>query len=113
LKDDKFEGKVNPLAVYGPNAALHLKRETSFEDCPDIVVNSIYDPETEELPGFENQVSHHGGLGGPQNHPFIYHPKELKTNGQPIITAVGAYHVLRGWRDQLQATPLEPPQQPA
>jgi hypothetical protein len=107
LNDDKFEGKENPLAPYGPNAALHLRRETSFADCPDLVVNSVYNPETEELPGFENQVSHHGGLGGPQNHPFIFHPKTLKTNGEPIVTAVGAYHVLRGWRDELQGKPLE------
>lgn len=104
LKDDSLEGTVNPLAPFGPNAALHLRRESSFVDCPDIIVNARYDPATGELCGFENQVSHHGGLGGPQNHPFIFHPKELKVGDEPIVTAVGAYRVLRSWRDELQGT---------
>lgn len=105
LKDDTVEG-VNPLAPFGPNAALHVKRESSFVDCPDIVVNSKYDPATGELCGFENQVSHHGGLGGPQTHPFIFHPRTLKEGDEPIISAVGAYRVLRGWRDELQNLPV-------
>lgn len=109
LKDDSVDGKVNPLSPFGPNAALHVKRESGFVDCPDIMVNSKYDSETGELCGFENQVSHHGGLGGPQNHPFIFHPKELKAGDQPIITAVGAYRILRGWRNELQGSvSLEP-----
>lgn len=107
LDDGKVEG-VNPLAPYGPNALRHARREMSFDDSPDIIVNSKIDAQTQELPGFENQVSHHGGLGGPQNHPFIYHPRDLKTDGAEVITAVGAYHVLRDWRDQLQN--IVPPQ---
>jgi len=65
LSDDHVDGKVDPLAVFGPNAADHLRRETSFSNCPDLVVSSVYDPATQEMPGFENQVSHHGGMGGP------------------------------------------------
>ena len=101
VRDGKVEGH-NPLAQYGPNALAHVRREMSFEDSPDIVVNSILDPQTQEMPGFENQVSHHGGLGGPQNHPFIFHPRELPATPTPILTAVGAYGVLRQWRDTLQ-----------
>jgi hypothetical protein len=102
LKDDKVEG-VNPLTPYGPNAARHIRRESSFSNCPDILVNTVYDPETELMFCLENQVSHHGSLGGPQNHAFVLHPTSLSTGDEPIVTAEGLYRVMRGWRDQLQS----------
>lgn len=104
LDDDMVEGE-DPLLPYGPNASRHLKREAGFASCPDILVNAVYDPDTQEMCGFENQVSHHGGLGGPQNHAFVMHPVSLVPAEEPIITAVGLYRVLRGWRDQAQGLP--------
>jgi hypothetical protein len=101
LTDDKVEGE-DPLAIYGPNAARHLKRENGFPNCPDILVNSTYDPQTQELPGFENQVSHHGGLGGPQCHPFLLYPAVLPVEDEPIVTAVSLYRVMHSWREQTQ-----------
>jgi hypothetical protein len=101
LDDDKVE-RENPLAPYGPNAARHLRREASFSSCPDILVNAVYDPKTQEACCFENQVSHHGGLGGPQNFAFVLHPTSLPAGDEPIITAVGLYRVMRGWREQAQ-----------
>ncbi len=101
LVDDKVEG-TDPLAVFGPNAARHLRRESSFSNCPDLLVNTVYDPETQELAGFENQVSHHGGMGGPQNHPFILRPVSLPYDGTPVIGAESVHHLLRGWREQVQ-----------
>jgi len=103
LDDGKVEGQ-DPLIPYGPNAARHLLRETNFVNCPDILVNSTYDPLTQEMCGFENQVSHHGGLGGPQNHAFILHPTSLDSGDEPVVTAVGAHRLLRGWRDQVQGS---------
>jgi putative membrane protein len=102
LDHDKVEGE-DPLLPYGSNAARHLKRQAAFATCPDLLVNSAYDPQTQEMCGFENQVSHHGGLGGPQNHAFVLHPVSLPTSSEPIVTAEGLYRVLRGWRDQVQA----------
>jgi hypothetical protein len=101
LKDDKIEGE-NPLIPYGPNAARHLKRESSFSNCPDLLVNTVYNPDSQEMYCFENQVSHHGSLGGPQNHPFVLHPTSLLTGEEPIVTAEGLYRVMRSWRDQAQ-----------
>ena len=101
LDSDTYEGE-NPLKNYGPNAAAHLRRESSFASCPDIIVNTAYDPLTGELCSFENQVSHHGGLGGPQNFPFIFHPVSLPVNGQPLVGAVQVYQLLKGWRDAVQ-----------
>ncbi|MFN8484189.1 MAG: phage holin family protein [Anaerolineae bacterium] len=96
---------ADPLAVYGPGAAAKVKRESSFPNCPDILVNTTYDPTTQELCGFENQASHHGGLGGPQNHPFIFYPAELPYDGTPVIGAMNVHRLLRGWREQVQALP--------
>jgi len=101
LDDDRVDG-VDPLLPFGPNAARHLRREAGFEDCPDLLVNAVYDPQTQEACCFENQVSHHGGLGGPQNYAFLLHPVSLSAGAEPIVTAVGLHRVLRGWRDQLQ-----------
>jgi len=98
LSDGKVEGE-DPLKPFGANAARHLKRENGFSNCPDILLNTTYDPQTQELPGFENQVSHHGGLGGPQCHPFLLHPTSLPVGDEPIVTAVGLYKVLHGWRE--------------
>ncbi len=100
----KVEGE-DPLLPYGPNAARHMKREASFANCPDILVNAVYDPQTQEACCFENQVSHHGGLGGPQNHAFVLHPVILPPGDEPIVTAEGLYRVMRGWRDQVQGLP--------
>jgi CobQ-like glutamine amidotransferase family enzyme len=83
LADDHVDG-IDPIAVYGPNAPRHLRRESSYSNCPDLVVNTLYDPETQELAGFENQAAT-TGLGGPQNHAFILSPVELPYNGSPII----------------------------
>jgi uncharacterized membrane protein YvlD (DUF360 family) len=105
LDDDKVEGK-DPLAVFTPNAVRHLRRETGFVDCPDLLVNTAYDPVSEELPGFENQASHHGGLGGPQNFPFLLHPAALPVKDEPILGAPALHRVLRGWREQIQG--IEP-----
>jgi hypothetical protein len=101
LDDGKVDGD-DPLLPYGPNAARHLKREAGFTNCPDLLVNAVYDPQTQLMCGFENQVSHHGGLGGPQNHAFVLHPVSLSAGDEPIVTAEGLYRVLRGWRDQVQ-----------
>jgi putative membrane protein len=101
LKDDKIEGE-NPLIHYGPNAARHLKRESSFANCPDLLVNTVYNPDTQEMYCYENQASHHGSLGGSQNHPFVLHPISLVAGEEPIVTAEGLYRVMRGWRDRAQ-----------
>jgi len=100
LSDNKVEGK-DPLKPFGPNSARHLMRENGFSNCPDILVNTTYNPQNDELPGFENQVSHHGGLGGPQCHPFLLYPANLSVGNKPIVTAVSLHKILRGWREQV------------
>jgi putative membrane protein len=102
LEDGKIEGE-NPLMGYGPNAARHLKRESSFSNCPDLLINTVYNPQTELMYCLEDQVSHHGSMGGPQNHPFLVHPTSLSVGDEPIVTAEGLFRILRGWRDQVKS----------
>ena len=99
LKDDRVEG-TNPLNAFGPNAASHLRRTDSFPNCPDILVNSFYNPETNEGAAFEELIGFHGGLGGYQTQPFILHPAEFKVTGEMVGTA-SVYRVCKGWLDEL------------
>ena len=103
LNNDHVDG-TDPLGVFGPNAAEHLRRESSYSNCPDIVVNAVYNPHTGEAACFEDQVSHHGGLGGPQNYPFVLRPTMLPYDGVPVVGARSLYRLLRTWRDELQPT---------
>jgi len=98
LDNDTFEGE-NPLKDFSPYAADLLRRENSFPNCADIVVSSCYDPQTQEMCGFENQVSHHGGFGGPQSYPFILYPTVLPYEKEPLIGAVQVHHLLKNWRE--------------
>ena len=61
------------------------------------MVNSRYDPDLEEVAAFEDQVSSHGGLGGPQTHPFLLYPAELTAPVEPIFTSPAMHRVLKGW----------------
>ena len=54
---------------------------------------------------FEELISFHGGLGGPQTRPFILYPVELPVPDQPIIGAAGVHALLTGWRSLLKGTP--------
>ena len=55
----------------------HLLRTDGFEHVADIMVGSFYDPVRDEGCAFEELISFHGGLGGPQTRPFILHPETL------------------------------------
>ena len=65
---------TDPLANFSPTAAEHLLRTDGFAHVADIMVGSFYDPELDEGCAFEELISFHGGLGGPQTRPFILHP---------------------------------------
>ncbi|HBH11694.1 MAG TPA: hypothetical protein DDX29_01020, partial [Clostridiales bacterium] len=102
LDNDTFEGN-NPLGNFSPHAADLLRRESSFPNCADIIVNTSYDPDTQEICGFENQVSHHGGFGGPQSFPFILYPSDLPYDHKPIIGAMQVNRLLSSWRKMTQS----------
>jgi uncharacterized membrane protein YvlD (DUF360 family) len=96
LADDTVEGE-DPLADFGPHVADHLRRHDSFPHCPDILVNSMYDPATDEVAPFEEFMGSHGGLGGPQMHPFAVVPTEWPEPAAPIVGVEAMHEALRGW----------------
>jgi hypothetical protein len=102
LADDRIEGE-DPLASLSPTAATHLLRTDGFEHVADIMVGSFYDPELDEGCAFEELISFHGGLGGPQTRPFILHPDALEMPDGPVIGAAAVHDVLAAWRRQLEA----------
>jgi uncharacterized membrane protein YvlD (DUF360 family) len=98
------EGEVvgeYPLASLSENAPRHLLRTDSFPHVADIMVGSFYDPELDEGCAFEELISFHGGLGGPQTQPFILSPTELPLPDAPIVGAERVHGVLVGWRQVL------------
>ena len=99
LSQDKVEGK-NPLANFGENSAKHLLRSDKFEYAPDILVNSFYDPEKNEVAAFEELIGSHGGLGGGQSKPFIMYPSHWKLEEEEII---GAEHLHRILKDEIKS----------
>jgi uncharacterized membrane protein YvlD (DUF360 family) len=104
LHEDRVEGE-DPLEPFPPKAADHLRRTDGFQHAPDILVNSFYEPELEQGCAFEELISFHGGLGGPQTRPFILHPVELPVPEEPIVGAEHVHRVLMGWRSMLSAAP--------
>ena len=101
LDQGRIEG-VDPLAPFGPHAAANLRRLGSFRNVGDILVNSMYDSEADEVASFESRVASHGGLGGPQTRAFIIYPTRLEEGGGPLslVGAVSVNAKLREWRDQ-------------
>jgi uncharacterized membrane protein YvlD (DUF360 family) len=101
LRDGHVEGD-DPLAAFSANAAHHLLRTDGFEHAPDLLVNSFFDSTLEEGCAFEELISFHGGLGGPQTRPFILHPARLAVADEPIVGAAAVHAILTGWRASLQ-----------
>ena len=93
LDNDKVIGD-NPLEGFGKNASKHLKRQNSFNNMPDIMVNSFYDPEKDEVCAFEELIGSHGGLGGNQTRPFILYPSEWNDPGD-LVGAESIYKFLK------------------
>jgi hypothetical protein len=99
LSDDSVEGE-DPLASFGPTAADHLRRHDRFPHCPDLLVNSMYDPDADEVAPFEEFMGSHGGLGGPQSRPFAVVPAEWSEPAYPIVGVEAMHEQLRGWLRQ-------------
>jgi uncharacterized membrane protein YvlD (DUF360 family) len=100
LADGRVEGE-DPLAGFSPTAAQHLQRTDSFAHVADIMVGSFYDPALDEGCAFEELISFHGGIGGPQTRPFILYPRRLQAPDEPVIGAANVHAVLAGWRAEL------------
>ncbi|WP_409466544.1 phage holin family protein [Amycolatopsis sp. GA6-003] len=86
----------DPLADYGPYAAELVQRVDSFPHCADIMINSRYDPDSDQSSPFERHVGSHGALGGPQQRGFLLYPREFPAPGEPV-GAEAVHRVFRDW----------------
>ncbi len=96
LATDRVEG-VDPLAIFPETSRQHLLRTDGFANVPDILVMSMFNPETGETAAFEELIGNHGGLGGDQQRPFVLHPVELPFPAEPVIGAAALHHVFKDW----------------
>ena len=97
---DLMTGEVvgsDPLEPFGPRAVEQVTEVDGYRTVADLMINSRYDPELEEVCAFEDQVSSHGGLGGPQTHPFLLYPSDLTPPAEPIFSSPAMHKVLKGW----------------
>jgi uncharacterized membrane protein YvlD (DUF360 family) len=94
LDTGELEGE-NPLEGFGKNIERHLKRNSSFKHAPDILVNSFYDAEKDEVCAFEELVGSHGGAGGSQSEPFILYPSTWNVSDDELIGAENIYKLLK------------------
>jgi hypothetical protein len=104
LDEDRVEGG-DPLAGFSPTAARHLLRSDGFSNAPDLFVGSFYDAALDEGCAFEELISFHGGLGGPQTRPFVLHTVGLPMPERGVIGAEDLHRVLVGWRRRLEGNP--------
>jgi hypothetical protein len=104
LADGAVTG-TDPLAAFPRSAARHLRRTDGFPHVADLVVNSFYDAVTDEACAFEELISFHGGLGGPQTEPFVLYPADLPVPQEPIVGAEAVNRLFREWRSILNHQP--------
>jgi hypothetical protein len=103
LADDVVEGE-DPTTLFGPHTIMSLLREDAMEHAPDLLLISQYDPELGEVAAFEELIGSHGGLGGPQTHPFVLHPTEWTLDEDIPLGAPAVYRNLRTWIESLGIT---------
>jgi uncharacterized membrane protein YvlD (DUF360 family) len=101
LADGRVEGN-DPLARFSPTAGQHLARTDRFAHVADVMVGSFYDPELDEGCAFEELISFHGGLGGPQTRPFVLAPRAFTFPEEKILGAAGVHRLLKDWRRSVQ-----------
>jgi uncharacterized membrane protein YvlD (DUF360 family) len=108
IDSGKVEGD-DPLGPFGVTAVDLVSRAARYSTAGDLMVNSMYDAERDEVAAFEHQVSSHGGLGGPQTHPFVLYPSELTAPSAVIDGPSELHRVLKGWMRELGQSPAGEP----
>jgi len=101
IEGDRIEGN-DPLAGFGPYAADDLRRHDRLAHTPDILVNSLHDPETGEVAAFEELVGCHGGLGGWQDRPVLIHPRAWAID-RDLSSSDDVHAQLKRWLDLIRA----------
>jgi uncharacterized membrane protein YvlD (DUF360 family) len=88
----------DPLELFGPLARTLVERADGFESVGDLMINSLYDPQTDEVAAFEELVGSHGGMGGPQTRAFLLVPSEWESD-EELVGPAAVHWQLRSWMD--------------
>jgi len=99
--------RPHPLMPFGDMAygAAQVHRLVHFPHAGDLIVLGEVEPDGRVV-AFEEQVATHGGLGGPQGHPFIAWPPERPLAPETLNDAQDLYpYFVRHYLGQ----PLDPP----
>ena len=96
LDDGRIVG-IDPLAPFGENAAAKAKRTDGFSHVADIMVNSTYWAELEEVAAFEELIGSHGGMGGPQQYPFVLVPNGFALPDHLLLGPGTVHDWMRRW----------------
>ena len=89
LDREEYVG-VHFLDKFGEHIIEKLKRTDSFAHVPDILVNSDYDVDENEVYAFEELIGSHGGAGGNQQYPFVVYPSNWSLD-EEIFGAENVY----------------------
>ncbi len=100
LDDGRIVGN-DPLAPFGENAAAKAKRTDGFSHVADIMVNSTYWAELEEVAAFEELIGSHGGMGGPQQYPFVLVPDGFALPDHLLLGPGTVHDWMRRWLAEL------------
>ncbi len=93
--DDGHVDGIDPLLPFGPYAPEFVKRVAHRPEAPDIYVNSLLDPGTDEVAAFEGLVGCHGGLGGWQDRACAVVPVDLPFPEERVVGADAMHVALR------------------
>lgn len=90
----------DPLAPFGPHARADFLRAAQFAEAPDIYLNSLHDPDLDEVAAFEELVGCHGGLGGWQTRAMLVHPADWSIDAD-LLDSTGRLHTAENLHRQL------------
>ena len=89
LDSEEYVGE-HFLDKFGEHIVEKLKRTDGFAHVPDILVNSDYDVDENEVYAFEELIGSHGGAGGNQQYPFVLYPSNWSLD-EEIFGAENVY----------------------
>ena len=93
--DDGYVEGVDPLLPFGSYAPGFVHRVAHRPEAPDIYVNSLLDPGTDEVAAFEGLVGCHGGLGGWQDRACAVVPVDVPFPEERVVGADAMHVALR------------------
>jgi len=87
----------DPLAPYGQRDrwAGELAQLLGYPDSGDLIINGAWLAERQRIVVLEEQTSSHGGVGGPQNAPFVMVPATWDVSAMDLESPETLHHLVK------------------